>query len=447
MKLLTTLSEQPATRLRAAARRVTKPEPVTVLRHRAQPAASFIARLTATAVFAYLLALFVPAGTSRPVLAPLTALLVAQATMYQTIRSALQRVASVVVGVLIAISFAAALGFSWWSLGIAIGVALALGRVMRLGDHALEVPISAMLILATDTRTAATGRVIDTLVGAVAGLVAGLVLAPVRVRPAEQDIDDLSRRMSGLLEEMASGLADDSAPDRAAEWLTRARDLGGAVSKVDRALSEAEDSVRLNPRGLHLPHAGVALRTGLETLEHVAVDIRVLARCVADGSMLADPAGPVHDDETREGLAAVLRELSAAVRTFGRLVPADIAARHEPVESELEEHLAAAGEQQEALAGLLRAEAATGEDGWPLHGEVLMHLDRLRTELQVERRARARENWPRRRRPAWRRPAHRPRRPRRVSSRPRPTRDRRRPPRGLRSPVRRFRSRRGRATG
>ena len=444
--MLMTLHALSAKRFRTAFRAVAPvPGPVMLLRHRARPGAQLVARLTVTAVFAYLLAMLVPAGTSRPVLAPLTALLVAQATMYKTVRSALQRVASVVVGVAIAISFSAALGFSWWSLGTAIGVALAVGYVMRLGDHFLEVPISAMLILAADTSAAATGRVIDTLVGAVAGLVAGLALAPVRVRPAEQDIDDLGSRMSGLLEEMASGLADGSAPDRAAAWLARARDLGGEVRKVDRALSEAEDSVRLNPRGLHLTHAGVALRTGLETLEHVAVDIRVLARCIADGSSLDGPVGPVNDGKTRDGLAAVLLELSAAVSTFGRLVPADIASRHEPVESELEQHLTAAEEQQDALAGRLRSEAAAGEAGWPLHGEVLMHLDRLRTELQVERRARERERWPRRRaRAAWSQPEDR----RGLGLRVRPGRPRRsRPPRGparvrpLRRPARRRRVR------
>lgn len=427
-------------RIRTAFRTVAPaPESVTLLRHRAQPAALMIARLTATAVFAYLLALCIPVGTSRPVLAPLTALLVAQATMYQTVRSALQRVASVTVGVLIAISFGAALGFSWWSLGIAIGVALVVGHVMRLGDHFLEVPISAMLILATDTMTSASGRVIDTLVGAAAGLVAGLVLSPVQVRPAGQDIDELGSRMSALLGEMASGLADGSARERAEDWLARARELGGAVLKVDRALSEAEDSLRLNPRGLRLTHAGVALRTGLETLEHVALDIRGLARTIADGTALDGPAGPVNDDETREGLAAVLQELSASVRTFGRLVPADIAAVHEPVESELKQHLAAAGEQQDALAGRLRAEAATGEAGWPLHGEVLMHLDRLRAELQVERRARERERWPRR--AAWYRPQNR----RMPGLRIRPLRRRVRPLRGparVRPPRRPTRTRR-----
>ncbi len=76
----------------------------------------FISRLTATATFAYLLALVIPAGTSRPVLAPLTALLVLQASLYQTIRSAIRKVLSVTAGVLVAVGVAEFIGFSWWQL-------------------------------------------------------------------------------------------------------------------------------------------------------------------------------------------------------------------------------------------------------------------------------------------------------------------------------------------
>jgi hypothetical protein len=149
-----------ATQLTAAARVVAQRPPVTltVVRHRAQPAAATIARLTATAVFAYLIALPVP-GVSRPVLAPLTALLVAQVSLYQTLRSALRRVGSVVAGVLVAVALSALVGFTWWSLGIVIVLALAVGNALHLGDHILEVPISAMLILSSaGTRAAATGR-------------------------------------------------------------------------------------------------------------------------------------------------------------------------------------------------------------------------------------------------------------------------------------------------
>src|ERR1700743_3798352 len=60
----------------------------------ARPSFLYISRLTATATFAYLLALVIPAGTSRPVLAPLTALLVLPASLYQTIRRDLREALS-----------------------------------------------------------------------------------------------------------------------------------------------------------------------------------------------------------------------------------------------------------------------------------------------------------------------------------------------------------------
>src|ERR1700744_6483874 len=98
----------------------------------ARPAASYITRLTATATFAYLLALAIPADTSRPVLAPLTALLVLQASLYQTIRSAIRKVLSVMLGVLVAVGVAEFIGFSWWQLALVIAAALVIGRALRL---------------------------------------------------------------------------------------------------------------------------------------------------------------------------------------------------------------------------------------------------------------------------------------------------------------------------
>ena len=145
-------------------------------RQRAQPAAVTIVRLASTAVFAYLVALLLPV-TSRPVLAPLTALLVIQVTLYQTLRSAVRRVGAVVSGVLLAVALSSWVGFTWWSLGLTIAVALAVGNSRHLGDSVLELPISAMLILSVDTRSAGTWRIVETLVGTGAGLVAGLVFA------------------------------------------------------------------------------------------------------------------------------------------------------------------------------------------------------------------------------------------------------------------------------
>jgi gas vesicle protein len=366
-------------------------EQLTLVRRRAQPTAVYVTRLTLTAVFAYLLSLQLPGGSPRDVLAPLAALLVAQATLYHTIRSAIQRVVGVTAGVLAAVAVAAYVPFSWWVLGLLIAGTLTLGVVLHLHEDTLEVPISAMLIFSVDTHVYAATRVTETLVGAAAGLAAGLIFAPLRTQPAKDAIGDLTRQMSDLLGQMSDGLslADPPDPRRAAEWLDRTRALREEIQRVDDALGQAEESVRLNPKRLRLGNPAAGLRDSLNTLERAAVDMRVLARSIADSAWLDSEHSPVREAETRARLAATLAELSAAVRAYGQVVEADPEAPgslSEPAEppavAELQDHLEEARRQQDKLAGLLATDPAESPEGWPLRGEILAHVDRLRNELE-----------------------------------------------------------------
>jgi tetratricopeptide (TPR) repeat protein len=386
---------------KAVARR--QAEQLMLVRRRAQPTAVYIARMTLTAVFAYLLALQLPGASPRDMVAPLAALLVVQATLYQTVRSAVQRVVGVTAGVLAAVAVSAYVPFSWWVLGLLIAGTLALGLVLRLRENTLEVPFSAMLIFAVDSHAAATSRITETLVGAAAGLAAGLVFAPLRVQPAKDAIGDLSRQMAELLTAMADGLAADPDPRQAAEWLDRTRALRGEIERVDDALGQAEESVRLNPRRLRFPDPAAGLRDGVDTLERAATDLRVLARSIADSARLDSEDSPVKDPDTRARLAAVIAELAAAVRAYGQLMEADPEPVEptdpvtEPLTAELQDHLEEAQRQQDRLEDLLRTDPAERPDGWPLRGEILAHVDRLRTELQLARPAVPQDRDPKRR--------------------------------------------------
>jgi uncharacterized membrane protein YgaE (UPF0421/DUF939 family) len=182
------------------------------------------------------LTLLIPAGTARPVLAPLTALLVLQASLYQTIRSGVKKVLSVTVGVLVAVAVSEFIGFSWWLLALLIAGALLIGRLLRLGDDLLEVPISAMLIFSSvGMHAAATGRVVDTMAGTGAGLIGGLAFAPPRVQPAREAVDGLAGRLAELLDRMAADLLADPGPAAVAEWLSQSRSLRGEIlAHVDR---------------------------------------------------------------------------------------------------------------------------------------------------------------------------------------------------------------------
>ena len=287
-------------------------EQLTLVRRRAQPKAVYIARLTVTAVFAYLLALQLPGGSSRSVLAPLTALLVVQATLFHTIGSAIRRVRR------------------------RPGARPAAGAPRRRGRGP----------------------------------------EPPDGRPARP---------------MADGLAEAPDPRRAAEWLDRTRALRGEIERVDDALAQAEESVRLNPRRLRFGDPAAGLRDGVDTLERAATDMRVLARSVADSARIDSDHSPVREADTRARLAAVIAELSAAVRAYGQLLEADpvsaefSALAAEPITEALEDHLEEAQRQQDQLADLLSTDPAERPEGWQLRGEILAHVDRLRSELEPGR--------------------------------------------------------------
>ncbi|MFG2000723.1 aromatic acid exporter family protein [Spirillospora sp. NPDC048911] len=366
-----------------------------------QSRAFFIARLTVTAVAAYVLALAVlPDSGVPPLLAPLTALLVVQYSVYETIKSSVSRVGAVASGVLVAVFFAGAIGFSWWSLGLSILAALVLGHLLRLGDQVLEVPISAMLIFALGAGSgiAAFDRVLETLVGAAAGLVAMLVVPTVRVRPAEQAVEDLGTRLSELVARMAGDVRREPGARAAEHWQQAAQRLCRDIARTDRQLGAAEDSIRLNPRARGLIDAGVALRNGLETMEHVTLTLRMLTRALADISRLGEEDRLLTLEPLRGELAATLDDIAASMAAYGCLARSDLRRNALPVdaERELAKHVRAAEGHRDRLYELL-GEPTAGDDQWPLYGEILMQLDRLIDQLRVEHRTRARERWRRRR--------------------------------------------------
>jgi hypothetical protein len=373
-----------------------------VVRHRARqlidagqrgrPTAAYITRLTVTATAAYLIALLVPDATNRPVLAPLTALLVLQASVYRTLRAGLKKVAAVTAGVLVAVVVSEFVPYTWWLLGLLIAGALALGHAMRLGDDLLEVPISAMLIFsAVGHKVAATGRIVDTLIGTAIGLIGGLVLTRLRTQPAREGVADLAWRLADLLGQLAEGLR--TVPDlaRATEWLlVQVGALRDEIEQVDDALRQAEESARLNPRALVLPSDAlsaheVALRTGLERLEDSALYLHGLAWSIIDSARVTSKASPVRDAETRARLADVLSQLSVAIRTYGRLMET-MPSGDMALEWQLAEQLAQTHRKQDQLAVQLEPDAAkhgAGETEWPLRGQILAQVDHMRTGLQV----------------------------------------------------------------
>lgn len=358
-----------------------------LVRRHHEPVVVQTVRSTVAAVFAFLAARWLT-GAPAPLLAPLTALLVVQVTLYATLTTGLRRVISVVAGVLVSVGFTALVGLSWWSLGLLILAALVLGHLLRVDEFVPEVAISGMLVLGVShAALTAWDRVAETLIGAAVGiLLNAVVVPPVFVQPAGEAIEELAARMRRLLLAVADELPGLVTPARTAAWLEEAHRLDREIARVDEPLSRAEESLRLNPRVREGELTGVVLRSGLDTLEVCAVVLRTLCRSLTDLAQRR-PGGAVYDEEVSAALEGLFRHLAEAVDSFGRLITAQAAANAERAEDELARALLDGRRDRERISALLLTQTRLEPERWQLHGALLANVDRLLDELDVERRS------------------------------------------------------------
>ena len=377
-------------------------ELVVRLRRRGRSAAFRALRLSGAAVASFVVAQSLLPGTV-PVLAALTALLVIEVTLFGSLASGVQRVVSIVCGVLLAVSLSAVVDLTWWSLGSLVTVCIVIGQLLRLGPHLLEVPISAMLVLAVSgaQAAAATDRIVETLIGAAVGVAVNLVFPPaVRAGTAATAIEGFADEIAELLDTASQQLAEGVSLEQASRWLDEARRLSRHVPRIDRALADAQESRRLNLRALGLPDAQESLRGGLDALEHSAVAVRNMFRSILDGVRERREGDGEYAEDVRRAFAVLLGELAAAVRAFGHLVRTEVA----PAMGSEEAALSGALESlQEARARTIELQLVDPRHDlamWELSGTLLETVGRVLHELDVEqharRRARRREELDRR---------------------------------------------------
>jgi len=358
-------------------------------RRRNDPAVVQTVRSTAAAVLSYLAALWL-SKAQVPLLAPLTTLLVVQVTLYATLTRGIRRVNAVVAGVLVAVGFSSLVGLSWWSLGVLILASLSVGHLVRVNEFVPEVAISAMLVLGVSvTRVAETAldRVIETVIGAVVGLLFNvLFVPPVWTGNAGEAIEDLGARIRHLLRLIGEELDSHTPVEDAATRLQEARNLDHDVVQVDASLVQAEESMKFNPRVKEGLLSRVVLRTGLDTLEICAVVLRVMARTFTDMAKHQRNA-PLFPPEEIAALGELFSHLDAAIRAFAVLITTDDSSQADTAEARLVEELSGGHAARDRLAQMLLDRVRHDPEQWQLHGALLAEIDRILDELAVENRS------------------------------------------------------------
>ncbi len=357
------------------------------LADRVLPHGARIARLTVAAVFAHLLAqALIPGNTDLT--GPLTALLVVQATATGSLRSGLGRVAAVLTGVLVAIVVSTWVGLTWWSLGIVIAAALALAYAMKLGDHILETPISAMLILGVAQHdVAATTRIVTTLIGAGVGMAFNLAFPPpVTLRSAEDAIRSLAGGTARVLR-IAGEELDQGVDRRQIEgWLDDVHALLPLVAQADAAIAQARDTRRLNPRALVSLDALPVLRHGASALDRTLLAVRqTLLSFQKEAPGLEEPDDE-HEQELRRAFAVVLTDMGDSIEAYGELTIAEAQGREDDVAESAAQTLEILRETRAMLTELCLVDPKEDTSTWLLHGSILGGIEAVLSELDMEAR-------------------------------------------------------------
>jgi hypothetical protein len=360
------------------------------LPRRLLPALGTIGRLTAAAVIAYLITVVVTDGATD-LTGALTALLVVQASAYSTLKMGAVRVGAVLSGVLVATLLSTWVGLTWWSLGAAIAASLLLGKVLRLGDQALETPITAMLILSvTNHDIAADIRIINTLIGAGVGVAMNLIYPPAMPtasagRALLRVVDAAAAPLDAAADALVAGPVRRADLDALLDPLRAATRL---VATARRIIDSLKDSRRFNPRALGTIDVEPVLGTGLDTLEHCLLDIRSLLTVISAEIPVEEMPDDPFGEDLRAAFAVVLHDAADCLRAFGSLVVAEAEDREDEAEQALAESLEILRETRAILTELMMVKAQDNTSAWLLRGSVLAALGQVLTRLDLEERAR-----------------------------------------------------------
>jgi uncharacterized membrane protein YgaE (UPF0421/DUF939 family) len=248
-----------------------------------------------------------------PVFAAIAALLVVQPSLNQSLTRAIERSVGVIAGVVIASVLSILLGDETWVLLVTTAVALLVAWALRMTPGtANQVAISGILVLAIGTATPsyAFDRVLETLIGAVIGIVVNLaIVPPVAVAPAHRAVDQLGDALAGALDRLADALERPKSAAELAQLLEDARLVRPRLEEAEEAIAAGAESLTLNPRGRRHREELDSLEALLERFRPIVTQMIGMTRACTERY---DPT--IQDDPTVPAIAEQLRRASHDVR-------------------------------------------------------------------------------------------------------------------------------------
>ncbi|MFF8986641.1 FUSC family protein [Streptomyces globisporus] len=186
-------------------------------------------------------------------LAPWTAIAMVGSTVYQSVRTGVQQFAIIALGTLWA-SAAMTLTHdrTMTAMLLTLPFMMLLGNYRRFGSQGIYGATTALFVITGGVSSTSTvgHRLLETLIGAVIGLVVNaFVLPPVHLRSVRDRLVRLVGETADVLAAMAEGLGTEDGLERVEDWHHAAGSLTVSLQNVSEARRWAMEGSRWNPGG------------------------------------------------------------------------------------------------------------------------------------------------------------------------------------------------------
>jgi uncharacterized membrane protein YgaE (UPF0421/DUF939 family) len=335
-----------------------------------QPRLLHAGKAAGAAALAWVVAQHVPGVASDyPYYAPLGAVIAMQTTVFAGLRSGIQTLVGIALGIGVA-------GLTMWigdpgvlAVALAVGIGVLVGGFRILGEGSSWVSTAALFVLLVGGAHAegySLGYLVQMAVGVVVGLLVNfLVFPPLHFWDAEHRIDAVNGVLADHLDGLAAVLREGKRD--VAVWDKQQDRLDRAIADVRSRVSIAHESRRINPRG--------ALRGSRARLQEDGARFRALERVAwytTDLTELVARSGPVSEGIGRpdpafaEPLAAALDQIAAVIRGTSPDRDADtaVAAIEKALDASRENpsHVAVTSAALVALRGIVESERRATAD-------------------------------------------------------------------------------------
>lgn len=309
--------------------------------------------------------------SQMPFLAPWTALLTVQLTVYRSVSHGLQTLVASILGVALSFVIGVGLGVSVGTFALALAVGMLVALVPWIRDEGIAIATTAIFVLGAgfgEQQPLLLDRIVEIALGVGVGVVVNLLIVPpLREKQASRYVDSINRRMGGVLVDMADEFATAWDMERADAWVQETRAMSEELGGAWQMVRFARESERGNPRtrratgrsrrgqGATADHAEEASYEDiLARVEEGISHLRHLSRTLREGAY----ADGEWDDRFRERWVAVARDAGRAI--------ADPDAEVEPIADRLS-----------ALAVDLADHTELPRRSWPLYGSLIASMQHI----------------------------------------------------------------------